>query len=513
MARNPTARKALNRIKARMERRHSPVRRDQATSPLLDAIRDYQHRDALSFSIPAHAGGRRVVPEAARWTGMEAYRADLPMSHGLDTRDRTWAVQETAQELFAEAVGADQTLFSTNGSSMSAHVAVMAVAGPGETIAMARNGHKSAIAALVMSGARPAWVRPQYDRELELAHGITPAALEEVLDAHPEASAGMVFTPSYYGVGCDVRALVERCHARGIPLVTDDAWGLDHSFADSLPESALACGADLAIGSVHKTLTGLSQTSVLSVQGDLVDRGRLQRVFELEESTSASALLISSIDGARLQFVREGEALASHGLEMAARLRERLEPVDGLRIVEPERLLGGPGAMTVDPSHVIVELGELGISGYEADDWLRDEHGIDVELADHRRLMALVTYAHDEADVDRLAAALEQLAAGHRNGEPRDERVAEPDTLVTEQVMVPREAFFARSEMVAPDAAVGRINADIVVPYPPGIPVLVPGEVITEAIAEHLEHVVAHGGFVEGATDQALDRFRVAAGA
>ena len=511
MARNPTARKTVNRIKARLERRRSPVSHDQATSPLEDAIRAYQHRESLSFSIPAHAGGRRVVPEAARWAGVEAYRTDLPMSHGLDTRDRAWAVQETAQELFAEAVGADQTFFSTNGSSMSAHVAVMAVAGPGETIAMARNGHKSSFAALVMSGARPAWVRPEYDRELELTHGITPAALEAVLDAHPEAKAAMVFTPSYYGVGCDVRALADLCHARGIPLVTDDAWGLDHSFADSLPESALAGGADLAIGSVHKTLTGLSQTSVLSVRGELIDTDRLQRAFELEESTSVSTLLISSIDGARRQFVREGEELARHGLAMAARLRERLEPVRGLRIVEPERLQGRPGAASVDPSHVIIELGELGISGYEADDWLRDEHGIDVELADHRRLMALVTYAHDEADVDRLAGALERLAAEHESGEPRDDRVAEPGTLVTEQAMLPRDAFFAPSEMVEPEQAVGRINADIVVPYPPGIPVLAPGEVITEAIAEHLEHVVALGGFVEGATDQALDRFRVVA--
>src|SRR4051794_12909288 len=201
MARNPTARKTLNRIKARLERRHSPVRHDQATSPLEDAIRDYQHRETLSFSIPAHGGGRRVVPEAARWAGMEAYRTDLPMSHGLDTRDRAWAVQETAQQLFAEAVGADQTLFSTNGSSMSAHVAVMAVAGPGEAIAMARNGHKSAIAALIMSGARPLWVRPEYDRELELTHGVAPDALEAVLDEHPETRAAMIFTPTYYGVG------------------------------------------------------------------------------------------------------------------------------------------------------------------------------------------------------------------------------------------------------------------------------------------------------------------------
>jgi arginine decarboxylase len=360
-----------------------------------------------------------------------------------------------------------------------------------------------------MSGARPAWVRPEYDGELELTHGITPEALSACLDAHPEAKAAMIFTPTYYGVSCDVRALADICHERGLPLVTDDAWGLDYSFSERLPASALDQGADLVIGSVHKTLTGLSQTSVFSVRGDRIDRERLQRCFDLEESTSASALLLSSIDGARQQWVRDGDALARHALAMADRLRDRLTDVEGLRVVPAEALLGGPAAADADPTHVIVEVGDLGITGYEADDWLRDEHAVDVELADHRRLMALVTFAHDEADIDRLADALARLAGerGPRAGEPV--RVADARTLVTEQAMLPREAFFAAGELVRPSDAVGRISADIVTPYPPGIPVLAPGEVITEPIVEHLEHVAALGGFVESATDQALDRFRV----
>ena len=511
MPRNPIASKIANRIEARLEGRRSPASHDQSTSPMADGLRDYWRREALSFSIPAHAGGRRVVPEAARWCGMEAFRADLPMSHGLDTRDRAWGLQKTAQDLFSEAVGADETLFSTNGSSMSAHVAMLAVAGPGETIVMARNGHKSAFAGLVMSGARPFYVHPEYDDELELAHGIASAALEAALDAHPEARAAMVFTPSYYGVTSDVAALAALCHERGIPLVTDDAWGLDHAFSEQLPPSAIECGADLAIGSVHKSLTGLSQTSVLNVQGDLIDRERLQRVFELEESTSASALLISSIDGARTQFIREGDALIGHAIAMAHRLRQRLDAVDGLDVVPAERLVGGPAATAADPTHVIIELAGLGLTGYEVDDWLRDEHGIDVELADHRRLMALVTYAHDEADVDRLASALEQLAEERRGADRRLEVLGGGEALVTEQAMLPRDAFFAASEMVRVGRAAGRISSDLVIPYPPGVPALAPGEVITEAIAEHLERFTALGGFIEGATDQALDRFRVVA--
>jgi arginine decarboxylase len=508
--RPPKLRKAINEVKGRVERARGPIEHDQSAVPLEDAIRDYWRSDRLSFSIPAHAGGRGPVPEAARWTGVEAFRADLPMSHGLDTRDRAWGVQRTAEDLFAEAVGADRTFFSTNGSSMSARGAISSVVSPGETIVMARNGHKSAFSGLVQTGALPGWVRPEYDDELELAHGITPEALEAALVAYPEAKAAMVFSPTYYGVSADLAALVEVAHRHGVPLVTDDAWGLVYSFSDRLPRSGLQCGADLSFGSVHKSLSGFSQTSVLSVQGDLIDRDRLQRCFELEESTSASALLISSIDGARRQFVRDGDEHAQRAIAVAELLRRRVDEIDGLHAIPPEALTGRPGASEHDPRHVIIELGDIGITGYTADDWLRDEHGIDVELADHRRLMALVTYAHDEADVERLIGALTELASARR-GHDEVRRVAHADDLVTEQIIRPRDAFHAPSEMVSAREAADRVSGDIVTPYPPGIPLLAPGERITEPILEYLEDFVALGGFIEGATDQELDHFRVVA--
>jgi arginine/lysine/ornithine decarboxylase len=215
-----------------------------------------------------------------------------------------WAVQQTAQELFAEAVGARETLFSTNGSSMSVRVALMTVAGPGDTVIMARNPHKSSVAGLVMNGAMPAWIDPVYDEELEVADVPTAETVAAALERHPDAKAVVIFTPRYYGTAADVRAIAEACHARDVPLVTDDAWGLDYALSGhpQLPEGALAQGADLAIGSVHKTLTGLRMTSVLSVGSERIDSERLQLCFEPEKSTSASTVLLSSIDGARRQF-------------------------------------------------------------------------------------------------------------------------------------------------------------------------------------------------------------------
>src|SRR4051812_8822107 len=445
-------------------------------------MRDYWDRGMLTFSIPAHNGGRGPAPEFTQWAGADVARFDLPLSHGVDTRDRAWGVQSAAQELFAEAVGARQTLFSTNGSSMSSHVAILTVAGPGETLVMARNGHKSAFAGLVLSGARPVYLDPVYDEELEIAHVPLAADLAALLDQHPDARAAMVFTPSYYGTSADVRALADACHAHDVPLVTDDAWALDYALSGhpDLPEGALAQGSDLAIGSVHKTLTGLSQTSVLSVGSDRIDTERLQLCFELEESTSASALLLSSIDGARRQFVRDGEALLDDAVKSAKLLRDRLrEEVPELRVVETDVLVALPGVAASDPTHLLIETCSVGLTGFQADGWLRDERQIDVELADHRRIMPLITFAHGEQEVDRLVRALADLV--HERGDPGGGTDVSPlpsrPDLRTEQAMLPREAFFAETELVKPRDAVGRVSAELVTPYPPGIPAVAPGEV------------------------------------
>src|SRR3954468_7672120 len=319
-------RKAANRVRTLLRKQEGPARADQATAPFADAIADYWSKDRLSFSIPAHSGGRGPAPEFTRWAGAQAARADLPASHGLDTRDRAWQVQATAQQLFADAVGARQTLFSTNGSTLSAHVAILTVAGPGETLVMPRSGHKSAFTGLVLAGARPVYVEPYYDEELELVHEVAADDLASTLDANPSAKAAMVFTPSYYGTSGDVKAMADACHTRGLPLVTDDAWALDYALSGhpELPPGALEQGSDLAIGSVHKTLSSLTQTSVLSVGSKRIDTERLQLCFELCESTSASGLLLSSIDGARRQFVRDGEALLGRAVSSARLLRERL---------------------------------------------------------------------------------------------------------------------------------------------------------------------------------------------
>jgi arginine decarboxylase len=235
---------------------------------------------------------------------------------------------------------------------------------------------------------------------------------------------------------------------------------------------------------------------------------------KLEESTSASALLLSSIDGARRQFVREGERLLDRAVKSAQLLRDRLRAeVPELEVVGRDRLIDLPGVAAVDPTHVLIETKSVGLTGFQADDWLRDERQIDVELADHRRIMPLVTFAHGEAEIDRLVRALRDLVDEH--GDPGTGTDVAPlpsrRELRTEQAMLPRDAFFATTELVKPRDAIGRVAAELVTPYPPGIPAVAPGEVYNEAIVDYLEEIVANGAFVEGAADQSLEKLRVVA--
>jgi arginine/lysine/ornithine decarboxylase len=410
----------------------------------------------------------------------------------------------------AEALGANQALFSTNGSTTSVHAAMSAVVGPGEKIAVARNAHKSVITGLIHTGAVPIWLEADYDEELELAHDITLDTLRRALAEHPDCRAVMIATPTYYGVCSDVPAIAELVHAHDLPLVCDDAWALAYKFHPELPPFALDVGADIAIGSVHKTLSGLGQTSVISVKGSRIDTDRLSLALETYETTSGSSLLLASIDAARRQMVQEGEALIGNALRLARRLRAGAREL-GLGTMEPDDILHRDGAWHFNEMHVTVDVQELGVTGYKAGDWLRGHHAIAVELADHRRVMFAITHADTDDSIDDALAALADLrdsfAGMSLTRAPRP--MPGPKELRTEQVMVPREAFYAQTETVPIEEAPGRVAAEFVTPYPPGIPLFVPGDRITEPIVEYLKTGAAEGIYAEGCADQTLGSLRV----
>ena len=328
---------------------------DQRRAPLLEALRAYHECEPASFSIPAHRGGASLDELTREVLGAGPYRADAPAHKGLDDRVSSNKVQSFAQELAADAFRADRALFSTNGSTLSVQIAVLAATHPGQEVAVARNLHKSVISGLILSGAHPVFVDPVYDDEFALAHTVTPKAVEDALEAHPGVKAMLAVSPTVAGVAADVAGLAERCHAHGIPLIMDDAWGADFAFHPELPPGSMESGADLAVASFHKSLTGLMQTSIILVQGERIDMERLQLALDGFETTSTSALLVASMDAARRAMAVHGREPLERTLALSRRGGDEIGALPGVRLVGPE-LDGRPGVAGRDETKIIVDV-------------------------------------------------------------------------------------------------------------------------------------------------------------
>src|SRR5215217_9345884 len=308
---------------------------DQRRAPLLEALEAYHEVEPVSFSIPAHKAGRSLDEMTRAVLGNGPYRADAPAHKGLDDRVSSYKVQSFAQDLAADAFGAEQALFSTNGSTLSVQIAVLAATHPGQEVAVARNVHKSVISGLILSGAHPVFVDPVYDDEYAFSHTVTPEALDAALGEHPDAKAMVAISPTAAGVAADVKGLADVCHAHAIPLIMDDAWGADFSFHPALPPGSLESGADLAVASFHKSLTGLMQTSIILVQGEHIDMERLQLALDGFETTSTSALLVASMDAARRAMALHGQEHLGRALELSRRSAEAIGAIPGVRLVGP----------------------------------------------------------------------------------------------------------------------------------------------------------------------------------
>jgi arginine/lysine/ornithine decarboxylase len=414
-----------------------------------------------------------------------------------------------AQQLMADAVGADQTFFSTCGSSLSVKAAMLSVAGPHEKLLVGRDAHKAVVSGLILAGIRPIWVTPNWDPELHLAHPPSVAAFEAAWDEHPDARGALVTSPTPYGTCADLGGIAEACHRRGKPLIVDEAWGAHLPFHDDLPSWAMDRGADVCVTSVHKMGSGLEQGSVFHLQGDLVDPDVLEKRADLLATTSPSVLIYAGLDGWRRQMVEHGHDLLDAVLRLADGVRADIEGIDGMH-VHADEFLGPDRAYDRDPLQIIIDISRLGVLGYHAADWLREHHRLNLHLSDHRRISAQLTFADDAETVRPLLDGLRDLVehAGELRGGPAVE-VPSPDDLQLELVHLPRDAFFGRTEEVTADDAVGRISAEMLTPYPPGIPTVLPGERVTAPVWNYLRTGVAAGMVVPDASDPKLNHLRV----
>lgn len=484
---------------------------DHSRAPILEALSEYRRRGIVPFTSPGHKQGRRVDSRLLDTVGRQVFTADVISLNGLDDRRMTGQVLQQAQALMADAVGADHAFFSTCGSSMSVKAAMLAVAAPHQKLLVARNVHKSVVAGLILAGIQPVWVAPRWDPDLHLAHPAGPEAVAEAFGREPDAVGMLLTTPTDWGSCSSIRAVADVCHDRGRPLIVDEAWGAHLPFHPDLPTWALDADADLCVASVHKMGFGLEQSSVYYLRGDRVDATRLSQRADLLDTTSPSAVIYAVLDGWRRHMVQHGHQLLETALELAERLREQINLVDGLHTVD-EQFVGPALADTYDPLKVVVDVQSLGINGFQASDWLRQHRNLTVGLPDHRRITAQVTIADNQHTTNALVGALRALSR-HAEQLTILPSIELPDghDLGLDTPMLPRDAFFAETEQVPAAEAVGRIAAEMISPYPPGIPLFVPGERINRAVIDYLRSGLAARMHIVGAADPSLDTIRVVA--
>lgn len=484
---------------------------DQSNAPLLEALSDYRRKNRYGFTPPGHRQGRGADDRVLAVLGRETFRNDVLASGGLDDRRTSNQYLKHAENLMAAAVGADVAWFSTCGSSLSVKAAMMAVAGGDGSLLLSRDSHKSIVAGLIFSGVQPRWITPRWDAERHFSHPPSPDDVEEAWNKHPDAAGALVVSPSPYGTCADIAGIAEVCHRRGKPLIIDEAWGAHLPFHEDLPTWAMDAGADVCVVSVHKMGAGFEQGSVFHLQGDLIDQDRLSACADLLMTTSPNVMVYAAMDGWRRQMVERGHELLREALTLARQLRADIGLIPDVKVLEDE-LLGVQASHDLDRLQVLVDVSATGTSGYQAADWLRANARIDVGMADHRRILATLSMADDEKSARRLVDALWawRKAADGFDPPPRI-ALPSPEELQLETVDLPRDAFFGRVEAVPAEKAAGRIAAEQITPYPPGIPAVVPGERLNQAVLEYLCTGVRAGMNLPDAADPSMQTVRVLA--
>ncbi len=445
--------------------------------------------------------------EFRQFIGDNALSIDLINIAPLDDLHRPSGIIKDAQELAAKAFGADHTFFSVQGTSGAIMTMILTVCSPGDKIIVPRNVHKSIMSAIIFAGARPIFISPVMDHKLGIAHGVTTNAIRRALEKHPDAKAVLVINPTYYGISTNLKEIVDLAHSYDIPVLVDEAHGVHIHFHDNLPLSAMQAGADLAATSVHKLGGSLTQSSVLNVRGNRVSPARVQSIISMLTTTSTSYILLASLDTARKQLALHGKEMAEKSIQRANRARAEINQIRGLYCFG-EDILGGEATYDYDPTKLTIHILKLGINGYEAELWLREHYNIEIELSDMYNILCIISSGDTEESIDTLITALQELSNRFIEHDQSTEVVVKiPE--IPHLSLSPRDAFYAETEIVEFTKAAGRIIAEFIFVYPPGIPILLPGEVISQ---DNIDYIIEHlevGLPVQGPEDKTMRYVKV----
>lgn len=482
---------------------------NQNNTPLFTGLIHHVESNPVPFHIPGHKKGQGMDPAFRDFIGKNALAIDLINIAPLDDLHKPHGMIQEAQTLAAEAFGADATFFSVQGTSGAIMTMVLAATSPGDKILVPRNVHKSVLAAIIFSGAVPVFIYPDIDRELGISHGISTEAVEKAIGQHPDAKALLVINPTYFGVSANLKEIVDVSHKHGIPVLVDEAHGVHIHFHEGLPMSAMQAGADMAATSVHKLGGSMTQSSVLNVKEGLISANHVQSILSMITTTSTSYLLLASLDTARRFLATEGHKHIDEAIQLAHYAREKVNAIQGL-YSPGEEILHSSATYALDPTKLLISVKKLGITGFDAEGWLREHYHIEVELSDLYNILCIITPGDNMDSIHLLIQALEEMVqAIGRQGEYENKKIPVHVPEMPRLALTPRDAFYAETEMVSYRESVGRIIAEFVMVYPPGIPIFTPGEIITQENLDFIEENINAGLPVQGPEDPTLATLKV----
>jgi len=463
---------------------------DQTKTPFYDKIKSYGQSSTVALDVPGHKLGA-IDNDFRQYVGEHLFLLDANAPKGLDNLSKPKGVIKEAQQLAADAFGADYAYFLMNGTSQGIMAMIMTAVRAKEKIIIPRNVHKSAINGLILSGAMPIFMKPFIDSELGIANGIDIEELKETIIEHPDAKAVFVINPTYFGVTSNLEEIVKIAHANDMLVLCDEAHGAHFRFNQQLPMSAMSAGADMSAGSIHKTVGSLTQSSILLMQGDRVEPSRMQSTLNILQSTSPSSLFMASLDASRSHIAVHGKEALDKVIQMAKDARDKINEIPGLKALTKQDIISNQG-FNYDETKIMVKVSDLGITGFEAYNILSDKFSIQMELAETHLILAVLSIGTTQNDLDRFIEGLTGLTKYKKDTKIQHKiRFTYPDSYTR-----PREAYHAPKKYVLIEDALNEVAAENIMVYPPGIPLVIPGEIINQEILEDLEFYTAQGSTI-----------------
>lgn len=478
---------------------------DQSQAPIYEALEEFRDMRVVPFDVPGHKRGRGN-PELTAFLGEQCVSIDVNSMKPLDNLCHPISVIRRAEELAADAFGAAHAFLMVGGTTSSVQTMILSTCKRGDKIILPRNVHRSVINALVLCGAIPVYVNPEVDVRLGISLGMKREQVARAIAENPDAVAVLVNNPTYYGICSDLKAIVDMAHGAGMYCLADEAHGTHFYFGRNMPISAMEAGADMASVSMHKSGGSLTQSSLL-LTGPRIHEGYVRQIINLTQTTSGSYLLMASLDISRRNLARRGREIFAKVVEMADYARDEINAIGGYYAFGKE-LINGDSIYDFDETKLSVHTRDIGLAGIEVYDLLRDEYDIQIEFGDIGNILAYLSIGDRMGELERLVSALAEIRRRHQSS---SKGLLSQEYLPPEVVMSPQEAFYAEKKSLPLAESVGYVCSEFIMCYPPGIPILAPGERVTEEIIQYIEYARAKGCSMTGPEDADIQNINVLA--